>query len=169
MFIPVEQLPAVNATLNFLATVLLLSGYVLIKRRQELAHKWTMLAAFGVSIAFLVCYLIYHWQIGGGKHFQGPPVVKTLYLAMLLTHIILAMTVPFLTVATIITGFKDRRAAHRRLARWTFPIWLYVSVTGVLIYLCLYIFFPGTQESPKIEESRTASRSNVGAQSHESP
>lgn len=141
MPIPVEQLPAVNATLNFAATMLLLIGYRFIKTGHEQAHKRTMLAAFGTSVVFLVCYLIYHWQIGGGKHFEGPPPVRTFYLTMLASHIVLAAIVPFLAIATIYTGYTDRRVSHRRLARWTFPIWLYVSITGVLIYLFLYVFF----------------------------
>ena len=149
----VEQLPTVNAALNFLATVLLLLGFALIKAHREQAHKWVMLSAFGTSVVFLVCYLVYHWQIGGGKRFEGPPLVRTAYLAMLLSHIVLAAAVPVLTITTIYLGLKDRRSAHRRLARWTFPIWLYVSVTGVLIYLCLYVFFPGSAKSPTIEKS----------------
>lgn len=133
----VHDLPAVNASLNALATLLLIVGYVLIKRRRELAHKATMLAAFCVSCLFLACYLVYHYH-AGSKPFPGEGVVRTGYLVMLASHIILAAAVPFLAVTTIWLGYADRRAAHRRLARWTFPIWLYVSITGVLIYVMLY-------------------------------
>ena len=137
----VKQLPAVNAALNATATVLLLVGYVLIKRRRERAHTVTMLAAFGVSVVFLVFYLIYHWHAGSVR-FQGPPGVRTFYLAMLLTHVVLAAAVPFLAGLTIYWGLRDRRLKHRRIAKWTFPIWLYVSITGVAIYFMLYHLYP---------------------------
>ena len=138
-------LPHVNATLNALATVLLVLGYVQIKRRQELAHKWTMLSCFAVSVAFLACYVTYHILLEGvSKRFPSypPPLVRTAYYAILLTHVVLAAAVPFLAVATIWLGLADKRIAHRRLARWTFPIWLYVSVTGVIVYLMLYQLYP---------------------------
>ncbi len=136
----VPLLPTVNAVLNGLATLLLLAGIVLIKRKQETAHKWTMLSAFGVSILFLICYVAYHIQIGGGKKFpDGPsPAIRYAYLLMLATHIVLAAAVPFLAGWTIYLGLKNRRPQHRRWAVWTFPIWLYVSITGVLIYAILY-------------------------------
>ena len=141
----VTVLPHVNASLNALATVLLVTGYVLIKLRRETAHKWAMLACFGVSIVFLACYLTYHSLLEGhGRPFPSypPDWVRYGYYAMLLTHIVLAALVPFLAVITIYLGLKDKRQQHNRIARWTFPIWLYVSVTGVLVYLCLYQFFP---------------------------
>ncbi len=141
----VEVLPHVNASLNALATVLLVLGYVQIRRRQENAHKWTMLACFGVSVVFLGCYLTYHFNIpGGSKRFPTypPDAVRYGYYALLLTHVVLAAAVPFLAVATIWLGLSDRRIAHRKLAKWTFPIWLYVSVTGVMVYLLLYQLYP---------------------------
>ena len=141
----ISTLPHVNAALNALATILLVLGYVQIKRRQEQAHKWTMLACFGVSVIFLACYLTYHFNIpGGSKRFPDyPPVaVRYAYYAILLSHVVLAASVPFLTVATIWLGLADRRSAHRKLAWWTFPIWLYVSITGVVVYLLLYQLFP---------------------------
>jgi putative membrane protein len=137
----IQTLPHVNAALNALATVLLVVGYVLIKRKQESAHKWTMLACFGVSAVFLACYLTYHFNIpGGSKKFpSGPPdVVRYGYYAILLSHVLLAAAVPFLAIATIWLGLADRRRAHSKLAWWTFPIWLYVSITGVIVYLLLY-------------------------------
>jgi putative membrane protein len=137
----VSDLPAVNAALNATATVLLVAGYVLIKRRNERAHKVAMLAAFGVSVAFLVCYLVYHFHAGSVR-FQGPSAIRTVYLAILISHIILAATVPFLAGASIYFGLRDNRRAHLRVSRWTFPIWLYVSVTGVVIYWMLYHAYP---------------------------
>jgi len=141
----VPLLPHVNAALNALATVLLVVGYVQIKRRQEIAHKWTMLACFGVSVVFLACYLTYHFNIpGGSKHFPSypPDAVRYGYYALLLSHVLLAAAVPFLAVITIWLGLADRRRAHRKLAWWTFPIWLYVSITGVIVYLMLYQIYP---------------------------
>jgi len=140
-----EALPAVDAALNAVATVLLLAGYVLIKRRRERAHKLTMLSAFGVSVAFLSCYLWYHFGVLKGERgtpFAGPPPISYVYYALLISHVLLAALVPFLALTTIFLGLRDRRAAHRRLARWTYPIWLYVSVTGVLIYVALYHIYP---------------------------
>ncbi|MBX3412663.1 MAG: DUF420 domain-containing protein [Pirellulales bacterium] len=144
-------LPTVNAALNSLATVLLVVGYRLIRQRREQAHKRTMLTAFGVSIAFLACYVVYHLNVGSVR-FVGPQPVKTVYLAILASHVILAATVPFLTVATIYLGLKDRRQAHRKVARWTFPIWLYVSITGVVIYLFLYHVYPAPSPRSIIPE-----------------
>jgi putative membrane protein len=149
----VHLLPHVNASLNALATVLLLVGYWQIKRRQELAHKWTMLACFSVSIVFLTCYVTYHLNIeGGSKRFPAHPplAARYFYYAILLTHVILAAAVPFLAVGTIWLGLADRRQAHVRLARWTFPIWLYVSVTGVIVYLMLYQIYPPLSTADKI-------------------
>jgi putative membrane protein len=157
----IRLLPTINAVLNATATVLLVIGYVLIKRRREQAHKWTMLAAFGVSCAFLACYLVYHFQVGS-VHFEGPPPMRAIYLTILLTHVLLAVTVPFLAGMTIYLGLRDRRRAHRRVARWTYPIWLYVSVTGVVIYVLLYQLFPPSGQSSIIREPN-ASRLNAEA------
>lgn len=139
--IPVTTLPSINASLNALATVLLVTGYLLIKQRRETAHKWTMLAALATSAVFLTCYVVYHWQ-AGHTSFSGPPAVRALYLAILASHIILAATVPVLALVTIYHGLRDNRLKHRRIARWTLPIWLYVSVTGVVIYWMLYHLYP---------------------------
>ena len=136
------DLPAVNAVLNGTATVLLVLGYVLIKSGREVAHKWTMLAAFAVSCVFLACYLVYHYIVGSVR-FQGPAAVRPLYYLILVSHILLAMTVPVLAALTIYRGLRDQREKHRRIARWTFPIWMYVSITGVVIYLLLYRVYPG--------------------------
>lgn len=146
----VTILPHVNASLNGLATLLLVVGFVLIKQGKVDAHKWTMMGCFGVSIIFLGCYLFYHALLEGhGKAFPSGPAawIRYSYYAMLISHIILAAAVPFLAVITIYHGLKNNRAAHRKIAKWTFPIWLYVSVTGVLVYLCLYQFFPAEAAS----------------------
>jgi uncharacterized membrane protein YozB (DUF420 family) len=137
----VEQLPALNATLNGLAAMMLVVGWILIKRGQVTAHRNTMLAAFGVSVLFLISYLVYHLNVGSVR-FTGPAGVRTVYLAILFSHIVLAATVPVLAIMTIYLGLKDRRAKHRQFARWTFPIWLYVSITGVVIYVMLYHLYP---------------------------
>jgi len=139
--ISVEQLPAVNASLNALATVLLVIGWVLIKVGRERTHRNFMLAAFATSIAFLTCYVIYHAH-HLSMPFQGPAALKPWYYAFLISHVVLAACVPFLAMITIYLGFADRRLRHRQVARWTFPIWLYVSVTGVMIYVILYHVYP---------------------------
>ena len=138
----VHDLPTVNALLNATAAVLLVVGYRLIRQGRVAAHKRVMLSAFAVSIVFLVCYLVYHFYV---LHvpFAGPPAVRVVYLAILITHVILAACVPVLAIVTIWLGLTDRRVAHRRWARWTLPIWLYVSVTGVVVYLMLYHLWPG--------------------------
>ena len=136
--------PLLNATLNLTATVLLLIGFFLIKTGRETAHRWVMTSAFGVSIAFLLSYLAYHvWPVGAAATpFGGQGIVRAVYYAILVTHILLAMAVPLMAILTIWFGIQDQRQRHRRLARWTFPIWLYVSVTGVLIYIMLYRLYP---------------------------
>ncbi|NIP86608.1 MAG: DUF420 domain-containing protein [Planctomycetales bacterium] len=136
--------PLINASLNLAATLLLVSGWVLIKRGRQQAHKRVMIAAFAASILFLLSYLAYHvWPVGAAATpFRGQGPVRLVYYTILITHIVLAMAVPVLAVITIWLGLADRRAAHRRWARWTFPIWLYVSITGVLIYLLLYQLYP---------------------------
>jgi putative membrane protein len=129
--------PTLNASLNALATVLLVVGWVLIRRGHERAHRNTMLAAFGVSVLFLACYLVYHGLVGSVPYQRTGPL-RAVYYTILLSHVLLAACVPVLASLTIYWGLRDRRQRHRRLARWTLPIWLYVSVTGVVIYLMLY-------------------------------
>ena len=133
----IHDLPVVNATLNGLAAVLLLIGFAMIRRRQINAHHKIMWTAFVVSCVFLVCYLVYHYNVGSVR-FDKPGWVRTLYLWILGTHTVLALTVPFLAVITLVRAQKRQFQKHRALARWTFPIWLYVSVTGVLVYVLLY-------------------------------
>ena len=135
----VHDLPAVNATLNATAAALLVRGYILIRSKRVTQHRLTMISAFAVSILFLICYLIYHAQVGSVPY-QKTGVLRTIYLSILLTHVVLAATVPFLASITLYRGWKGNYAKHRQIARWTFPIWLYVSVTGVIVYLMLYQF-----------------------------
>lgn len=134
-------LPHVNASLNALATVLLIVGVVLIKQKRIDAHRKTMLLTFATSCLFLVFYVTHYvWRatVKGGAHtpYLGP--MKPIYYSMLISHIVLAMAVPILAVLMIRLGLKRADEKHRRLAKFTFPIWLYVSVTGVLIYVMLY-------------------------------
>jgi putative membrane protein len=132
--------PPLNAALNGLAGLLLVIGVIQVKRGNEEAHKRFMLAAFGCSVLFLISYLYYHFHFAIQVKYQGPEGGRYPYLGLLLSHTVLAAAVPFLALRTIFLGLKDRREAHRRLARITFPVWLYVSITGVLIYLVLYVF-----------------------------
>lgn len=136
-------LPAVNATLNGLATVLLLAGYAAIKRGHPIGHKRIMLTSFGVSILFLVCYLLYHFALqhytgSGSRRYTGSGWLRPTYFTILISHVVLAAAVPILALITIYRGLKQQYDKHRRIARVTFPIWLYVSVTGVIIYWMLY-------------------------------
>jgi uncharacterized membrane protein YozB (DUF420 family) len=133
----VSSLPAVNATLNAIATVLLILGYVFIRRGRIDAHRRSMIAAFATSVLFLLCYLVYHYH-AGSRPFPGQGPIRIVYFTILISHIILAALVPALAVVTIWLGLKDRRLRHRRIARWTLPIWLYVSITGIIVYWMLY-------------------------------
>jgi putative membrane protein len=135
--IGIRDLPAVNAILNATAAVLLVCGYILIRRRRKQAHKRVMIAAFATSCAFLACYLIYHAQVGSVR-FPRSGAIRTVYLSILATHTVLAATVPVLAIITLSRGLSARFDKHRAIARWTLPIWLYVSVTGVVVYLMLY-------------------------------
>jgi len=135
-------LPHVNATLNGLGAVLLVSGFLFIRRKRVVAHRACMIAAFCLSILFLVSYLTYHSQVGSVK-FQGTGAVRTFYLTILATHSLLAAIVPFLAVITLWRALRERFEKHVKIARWTLPIWLYVSVTGVVVYWMLYHLSPG--------------------------
>jgi uncharacterized membrane protein YozB (DUF420 family) len=135
--VTVHDLPAVNASLNALSGILLLVGFALIRARRIEQHRKVMLAAFATSSVFLICYLVYHAQVGSVR-FTREGFVRPLYYTILVTHVTLAATVVPLALVTLTRGLRGRYAQHRRLARWTFPIWLYVSVTGVLVYVLLY-------------------------------
>lgn len=134
---PYAALPAVNAVLNATCAVLLITGYVLIRRRRWRQHRAIMLTAFGTSILFLISYLTYHAH-AGSKHFPGTGSARTVYLTILLTHTVLAAAIVPLAIITLSRGLSARYDRHRAIARWTLPIWLYVSVTGVVVYWMLY-------------------------------
>jgi uncharacterized membrane protein YozB (DUF420 family) len=145
----VHQLPHVNAALNTLAALLLVWGYLLIKRGKVIAHRNVMLAAFGVSVLFLACYLAHHIALyletgSGSKKFPGHygSLIVAVYRSILFPHIVLAAAVPFLAVITIYHGLTDDRPRHRKWAWRTFPIWLFVSITGVIVYVMLYHLYP---------------------------
>jgi uncharacterized membrane protein YozB (DUF420 family) len=135
----IHDLPALNATLNGTSAVLLTYGYTLIRRGRKEQHKRVMISAFIVSIVFLISYLIYHSQVGSVRYpHEGP--MRTVYLTILFTHTVLAATVPILAIITLRRALKNKFDRHRAIAKWTLPIWLYVSVTGVVVYLMLYQF-----------------------------
>ena len=135
--ISVSNLPSLNAALNSLSAIFLLTGYLLIKSNRISAHRACMLSAFVCSTVFLISYLVYHYQVGSVP-FKGQGWIRTVYFVILITHTILAATVVPLALITLRRALKGRFDAHRRIARWTFPIWLYVSVTGVIVYVMLY-------------------------------
>jgi uncharacterized membrane protein YozB (DUF420 family) len=133
----ISDLPAVNATLNGTAGCLLLAGYYFMRRRQIDRHRACMIAAFVASTLFLISYLIYHAHVGS-KPFPGHGPVRALYFTILITHIVLAAAIVPMALVTLRRGLIRDVARHRRIARWTWPLWMYVSVTGVVIYLMLY-------------------------------
>jgi len=141
------DLPVVNAGLNALSTIFLTAGYLSIPRQHQAAHPKCMLAAFSTSVLFLVCYLTYHTYVAyvlkrGPTVFREPAWFRPIYLAILGSHTLLAMVVVPLALASLYYALRQRFDTHRRIARWTWPVWMYVSVTGVLIYLLLYQVFP---------------------------
>jgi uncharacterized membrane protein YozB (DUF420 family) len=131
------QLPALNAILNGTAAVLIVTGIYLIKSGRQRAHRAAMISAVAASSLFLISYLTYHAHIGS-KHFPGHGWARYVYFSILLTHTILAAVVVPLVLVTLTRGLKGRFDRHRPIARWTYPVWLYVSVTGVVIYVMLY-------------------------------
>jgi uncharacterized membrane protein YozB (DUF420 family) len=133
----VRDLPTLNAALNATAALLLIWGYTLVRRKRVDTHRRVMLSAFGVSVAFLLSYLFYHYQVGSVR-FGRTGTIRTVYLSILLTHTVLAAAVPFLAVASVWRGWTGNYEAHRKVARWTLPIWLYVSISGVVVYGMLY-------------------------------
>lgn len=141
------DLPAVNATLNGLSACFLGAGYYHIRRRNQLAHRNCMIAAVVCSVLFLACYVTYHTYVGvvlhrGPTRFLNPPWFRPYYLVLLITHTILAITILPLVILTLRRAWRKRFELHRRIARWTWPLWMYVSVTGVLVYYLLYWKFP---------------------------
>jgi uncharacterized membrane protein YozB (DUF420 family) len=132
-------LPSINAFLNGTAAILLVWGYTLIRRKRIETHRKVMWTAFAVSCLFLICYLVYHYQ-AGHVVFQKTGAIRTVYLSILTTHTLLAACVPVLAIITLRRALAARFDRHRRIARWTLPVWLYVSVTGVVVYVMLYRF-----------------------------
>jgi len=132
-----SRLPALNAVLNSIATLLLVFGYYFIRRREIQRHKLCMSLAFVASCLFLVSYLVYHYQVGSVP-FTKQGWIRTVYFTVLITHIVLAAAVPFLALKTLYHAWREQFDKHRRIARWTWPIWMYVSVTGVAVYVMLY-------------------------------
>ena len=133
----IGDLPALNATLNGLSAIFLITGYVLIRRGRRDLHKRCMLAALVTSSLFLVSYVVYHANTGS-RPFPGTGLVRPVYFAILITHVLLAALILPLALTTTVRGLKSQFGRHRAIARWTLPLWLYVSVTGVVIYLMLY-------------------------------
>jgi len=143
----IHDLPAVNATLNGLSAVFLTCGYVFIRRGNKLAHRNCMISAFITSAIFLCCYLFYHGYLAvvlhqGPTRFLQPAWFRPIYLTILLTHTLLAVIIVPMILRTLYLAKNERFDAHKKIARWTWPLWMYVSVTGVVIYLLLYQAFP---------------------------
>ncbi len=133
----VTLLPSLSAAFNTIALGLLLAGYGAIRRQREVLHRNLMIGALVASVLFLESYLVHHYQVGHVQ-FRGTGVVRLVYYPVLISHVVLAAVVPFLALGVIVLGLRDRRDRHRRLARWTLPLWIYVSITGVVIYWLLY-------------------------------
>lgn len=143
----ISDLPLVNACLNGGAALLLLAGYALIRRGRQLAHRNCMLAALGLSALFLASYVYYHYsmqRLHGEAHtrFVNPAWFRPIYLAILFTHLVAAVAIVPMVLVTVVRAWRARFDQHRRIARWTWPLWMYVSVTGVVIYVLLYQIFP---------------------------
>ncbi len=147
ILLAVHPLATLNAVLNSLAALLLVVGWLSIRSGNTKRHRAAMVAAFGVSTVFLVSYLAYH-ALEGSRPFRGEGVVRPVYYMILISHVLLAAAVPVLAIRMFFLAWKGRWDAHRRLGKLTLPIWLYVSVTGVVIYLMLYHLFPGTPVPP---------------------
>ena len=137
-----QDLPAVNAALNATSAALLTAGFVLIRRKRVAAHRAAMLAALAVSAAFLACFLTYHLRTGARTPFGGTGAVRAVYFTLLISHILLALVIVPLILATLAFALRGRFDRHRAWARWTYPLWYYVSVTGVLVYCFLYQWWP---------------------------
>jgi putative membrane protein len=142
-----SDLPAVNAILNGLSAVFLTAGFIFIGRKNQTAHRNCMVTAFITSALFLACYLTYHGHLAwvlhkGPTRFENPPWFRPIYLAILFTHTLLAVVIVPMVFMTLNRARKQRFESHKKIARWTWPLWMYVSVTGVVIYLLLYQIFP---------------------------
>lgn len=137
----ISDLPAVNASLNGLSAVLLSIGYLMIRKGRRTAHMRCMISAFATSTLFLVSYVTYHYS-AGHTWFRNPDWFRPIYLLLLASHVVLAIVIVPMVLVTLFWAVRGQFESHKRIARWTWPIWMYVSVTGVLIYLLLYQIFP---------------------------
>lgn len=142
----VTDFPAINASLNGLSSVFLLMGYVMIKKGRQIAHRNCMIAAFSTSVIFLACYLTYHY-LAGSTRFVEPQWFRPIYLVILLTHTVLAVVIVPLIALSFHRALKARYELHKKISRWTWPLWMYVSITGVVIYLLLYQIFPQQKQT----------------------
>jgi putative membrane protein len=140
-----HDLPAVNATLNGLSAIFLTAGYIFIRNKNMTAHRNCMISAFVTSTLFLVCYLTYHICVHTLTRFVNPPWFRPIYLTLLVSHTTLAVVIVPLVLMTLSRGLKAQFARHKSIARWTWPMWMYVSVTGVVVYAILYVIFPQRQ------------------------
>jgi putative membrane protein len=143
----IYDLPAVNASLNGLSAVFLTAGYIFIRQKRIIAHRNCMISAFCVSVVFLCCYLTYHTYLAvvlhrGPTRFLDPLWFRPIYLTILISHTILAVTIVPMILITLSRALREKFDKHKRIARWTWPLWMYVSVTGVVVYLLLYQIFP---------------------------
>jgi putative membrane protein len=138
----VHDLPAINASLNAVSALFLAAGYVFIRRKNKAAHRNCMVAALVTSIVFLAGYLTYHFNVQAVTRFRDPAWFRPAYLLILLTHTVLALVIVPMILLTLYRAWRQDFERHKRIARWTWPLWMYVSVTGVLVYLLLYQIFP---------------------------
>ncbi|HEY1171168.1 MAG TPA: DUF420 domain-containing protein [Verrucomicrobiae bacterium] len=152
----ISDLPAINASLNGLCTILLIAGFVLIKQGKKEAHQKVMVAALVTSVVFLCCYLYYHFNTSVVTRFVEPAWFRPIYLVILLTHTILAVVIVPMVLMTFSRAFKGDFERHKKIARWTWPLWMYVSTTGVIIYLLLYQIFPQPKSAPLKEAVTSA-------------
>ncbi len=146
----IHDLPAVNASLNGLSAGFRTAGFIFIRKKNKIAHRNCMVAAFVTSVVFLACYLTYHGYLAvvlhqGPTRFENPPWFRPIYLTILLTHTVLAVVIVPMILVTLYRAKKERFELHKKIARWTWPLWMYVSVTGVIVYLLLYQIFPQTK------------------------
>ena len=143
----IHDLPAVNASLNGLSAIFLTSGFIFIRRGNKIAHRNCMISAFCTSVVFLVCYVIYHSYRYYALHvgptrFENPQWFRPIYLTILLTHTVLAIVIVPMILITLSRALREKFDRHKKIARWTWPLWMYVSITGVVVYLLLYQIFP---------------------------
>ena len=138
----IHDLPLVNANLNALSAAFIISGWIMIKSGRKKMHIVSMLAAVFTSVIFLACYLTYHFNVTAVTRFTAQGIVRPVYFTILISHVALAFATVPLVICTLVPALRARYDRHRRIARWTLPVWLYVSITGVLVYLMLYRWFP---------------------------